>query len=161
MLILKQSGLGQGLRTPRRSTSHTCTAYMKDRASCYNCILQIYQFWYTLHAIIPIVMYNACKNNKNETIRDFIVFQKFCANSSCKLSFAFRANITTANYNIFVLFAFSPLLWHITEVQNLGLSVAKHHGNYLDLDKRKLPNYQNFTKGEGQTIFIFSLWRLP
>ena len=134
---------------------------MKDRASCYNCILQIYQFWYTLHAIIPIVMYNACKNNKNETIRDFIVFQKFCANSSCKLSFAFRANITTANYNIFVLFAFSPLLWHISEVQNLGLSVAKHHGNYLDLDKRKLPNYQNFTKGEGQTILIFSLWRLP
>merc|ERR1711867_192983 len=72
-------------------------SYMKDRASCYNCILQIYQFWYTLHAIIPIVMYNACKNNKNETIRDIVVFQKFCANSSCKLSFAFRANITTAN----------------------------------------------------------------
>ena len=145
---------------------------MKDRASCYNCILQIYQFWYTLHAIIPIVMYNACKNNKNETIRDFIVFQKFCANSSCKLSFAFRANITTANYNIFVLFAFSPLLWHITEVQNLGLSVAKHHGNYLVLDvvliSQKNGYYQinnlvdqNFTRGGGQTIFIFSLWRLP
>ena len=146
---------------------------MKDRASCYNCILQIYQFWYTLHAIILIVMYNACKNNKNETIRDFIAFEKFCANSSCKLSFAFRANITTANYNIFVLFAFSPLLWHITEVQNLGLSVAKHHGNYLVLDvvliSQKTEKYQiknlvdqNFTRGGGgQTIFIFSLWRLP
>ena len=62
-------------------------------------------------------MYNACKNNKNETIRDFTVFQKFFANSSCKLSFAFRANITTANYNIFVLFAFPPLFRHITEVK--------------------------------------------
>ena len=127
---------------------------MKDRASCYNCILQIYQFWYTLHAIIPIVMYNACKNNKNETIRDFIVFQKFCANSSCKLSFAFRANITTANYNIFVLFAFSPLLWHITEVQNLGLSVAKHHGNYLVLDVVLISQKTEITKLKTSLIKI-------
>ena len=69
------------------------------------CILQIYQFWYTLHANVPIYLQDACKNNKNATIRDFLLQSNFRANHLCKSSFAFCANITNAKYNRIVHFA--------------------------------------------------------